>query len=282
MAEAAGIVLAGGRSSRMGTSKAALEWHGSTLLRRVTGILARVVDGPVVVARAPGQALPELPPGVEVVEDEIEGRGPLQGLAGALAAVADRATVAYVSSTDVPLLHPRFVRRVLDAVDEETDVALPEVGGFPQPLAAAYRTGLLALVERLVAEDRLRPAFLFEACRVRRLDEAALLEDPALAALDPALESVLNLNEPADYQRARVRDAPEIVVQRFGALRRGADGRDPARVRAATLGEAAAASGLQLDEHIVAALNGDQISRDPELPLAGGDTIAFLAADAGG
>jgi molybdopterin-guanine dinucleotide biosynthesis protein A len=196
--------------------------------------------------------------------------------------VADRAIVAYVSSTDVPLLHPRFVRRVLDAVDEETDVALPEVGGFPQPLAAAYRTGLLALVERLVAEDRLRPAFLFEACRVRRLDEAALLEDPALAALDPALESVLNLNEPADYQRARVRDAPEIVVQRFGALRRGADGRDPARVRAATLGEAAAASGLQLDEHIVAALNGDQISRDPELPLAGGDTIAFLAADAGG
>src|SRR5919201_6251699 len=118
MTTAAGIVLAGGRSSRMGTPKAALEWHGSTLLRRVTGLVARGVDGPVVVVRAPGQSLPALPADVEVVEDAREGRGPLQGLAAGLAAVADRAAAAYVSSTDVPLLHPRFIRRVLAAFDD--------------------------------------------------------------------------------------------------------------------------------------------------------------------
>jgi molybdenum cofactor guanylyltransferase len=283
MAESAGIVLAGGRSSRMGTPKAALEWHGSTLLRRVVGIVARGVDGPVVVVRAPGQELPALPDGVVVVEDAREGRGPLQGLAAGLAAVRDAAPVAYASSTDVPLLHPRFVRRVVAAVDDDVDVALPHVGGFPQPLAAAYRTALADTVERLIAEDRMRPAFLFEACRVRRLDQAALLDDPALAALDPGLDSVLNLNERGDYDAARGRPAPEVTVQRFGALRRlGNGGRDPAVIRAATLGEAAAASGLTLDEHIVAALNGDQITRDPEAPLAAGDTVAFLAADAGG
>jgi molybdenum cofactor guanylyltransferase len=283
MAESAGIVLAGGRSSRMGTPKAALEWHGSTLLRRVVGIVARGVDGPVVVVRAPEQELPALPDGVVVVEDAREGRGPLQGLAAGLAAVRDAAPVAYASSTDVPLLHPRFVRRVVAAVDDDVDVALPHVGGFPQPLAAAYRTALADTVERLIAEDRMRPAFLFEACRVRRLDQAALLDDPALAALDPGLDSVLNLNERGDYDAARGRPAPEVTVQRFGALRRlGNGGRDPAVIRAATLGEAAAASGLTLDEHIVAALNGDQITRDPEAPLAAGDTVAFLAADAGG
>jgi molybdopterin-guanine dinucleotide biosynthesis protein A len=129
----------------------------------------------------------------------------------------------------------------------------------------------------------MRPAFLFEACRVRRLDAAALLEDPALAALDPDLASVLNLNEPGDYDAARRRPAPEVTVQRFGALRRAGNGvASPASLRAATLGEAAAASGLTLDEHIVAALNGDQITRDPEAPLATGDTVSFLAADAGG
>jgi len=283
MADAAGIVLAGGRSTRMGSPKAALEWHGSTLLRRITGIVGRAVDGPVVVVRAPAQTLPALPDGVEVVEDAREGRGPLQGLAAGLAAVRDRAPAAYASSTDVPLLHPRFVRRVLDALDDDTDVVLPEVGGYPQPLAAVYRTALAATVERLIAEDRMRPAFLFEACRVKRLDAAALLADPALAALDPALDSVLNLNEPGDYEAARGRPAPEITVRVYGALRRhvGA-GADPALVVAATLGEAAAATGLTLDEHIVAALNGDQITRDPETPLAAGDAIAFLAADAGG
>ncbi len=282
MADTAGIVLAGGRSSRMGSPKAALEWHGSTLLRRVTGIVARVVDGPVVVVRAPGQELPELPAGTEVVQDAREGRGPLQGLAAGLEAVGDRAAVAFVSSTDVPLLHPRFVRRILDALDDDTDVVLPHVGGFPHPLSAAYRVGLLEVVERLIAEDRMRPAFLFEACRVRRLDADDLLADPVLATLDPALDSVLNLNEPGDYEAARERPAPEITVRRFGVLRRIGRGPDPALVAAATLGEAAQATGLTLDEHVVAALNGDQITRDPHVPLAAGDSVAFLSADAGG
>jgi molybdenum cofactor guanylyltransferase len=283
VAQAAGIVLAGGRSSRMGSPKAALEWHGSTLLRRVVGVAGRSLDGPVVVVRAPGQPLPELPEGVEVVEDAREGRGPLQGLAAGLAAVRDRAHAAYASSTDVPLLHPRFIHRVLAAVDDDVDVVLPEVGGFRHPLAAVYRTELADVVERLIAEDRMRPAFLFEACRVRRLDTDALLADPALAALDPDLDSVLNLNEPADYEAARARRAPEVTVRVFGALRRlSTVGREPALVAAATLAEAAAAGGLSLDGHVVAALNGDQITRDPQTPLVAGDSVSFLSADAGG
>jgi len=280
---AAGIVLAGGRSSRMGTSKAALEWHGSTLLRRVTGIVGRATDGPLIVVRAPGQELPELPAGTEVADDALEGRGPLQGLAAGLAAVGDRAEVAYVSSTDAPLLHPAFVRGVLGALNGETDVALPEAGGFPHPLAAAYRTSLLGAVEELIAADRMRPAFLFETCRVHRLQAPELLADPAIAAFDPELDSVLNLNEPADYEAARARPAPEVTVRCFGALRRrSVGGREPVALRAATLGAAGAAVGVELDEHVVAALNGDQITRDPEEPLATGDAVAFLAADAGG
>jgi molybdopterin-guanine dinucleotide biosynthesis protein A len=282
-ARAAGIILAGGRSSRMGTPKAALEWHGSTLLRRVVGVVGRSLDGPVVVVRAPEQELPELPDGVEVVEDAREGRGPLQGLAAGLAAVRERAHAAYASSTDVPLLHPRFIRQVLAALDDDVDVVLPEVGGFRHPLAAVYRTELVDVVERLIAEDRMRPAFLFEACRVRRLDAEALLADPALAALDPDLDSVLNLNEPSDYEAARARPAPEVTVRVFGALRRiSTVGREPALVAAATVGEAAAATGLSLDGHVVAALNGDQITRDPQAPLVAGDSVSFLSADAGG
>ena len=69
----------------MGAPKAGLDWHGSTLLRRTVGLVARGVDGPVVVLRSPGQPLPALPPGVEVVDDPVEGRGPLQGLAVGLA-----------------------------------------------------------------------------------------------------------------------------------------------------------------------------------------------------
>jgi molybdenum cofactor guanylyltransferase len=280
MSNTAGIVLAGGRSSRMGTPKAALEWHGSTLLRRTAGILARVADGPVVVVRAPGQSLPGLPAAVEVVDDPREGLGPVQGLAAGLAAVAGRSEIAFVCSTDLPFLHPAFARRVLRAAADGADVGLPVARGYPQPLAAAYRTALAPVAGRLVREQRLRPAFLFEECSVTRLDDATLRADPMVAALDPDLDSVLNVNEPADYEAARARPAPEVTIQRFGAL---ADRhRGPELVRAATVGGAAAAAGLALDGHVVAALNGDQITRDGEVPLAAGDTVFFLSADAGG
>ena len=73
----------------MGSAKPALDWHGSTLLRRVTGILARSLTGPIVVVSAPGQTLPALPTAIEVVTDARPGRGPLQGLAAGLAAMGD-------------------------------------------------------------------------------------------------------------------------------------------------------------------------------------------------
>ena len=276
----AGVVLAGGRSARMGTPKAALEWHGSTLLRRTVGIMARATGGSVVVVRAPGQDLPELPEDTLVADDPREGRGPVQGIAVGLAALTGRADVAFVSSTDMPFLHPAFVRRVLRAAADGADVGLPLARGYPQPLAAAYRVTLAPLAARLVGQQRLRPAFLFEECQVTRLDEAALRADPVLAALDPGLDSVVNVNSPDDYAGARGRPAPEVTVQRFGIL---ADGhRGPHLVRAATVAAAAAASGVALDGHVVAALNGEQITRDGEMPLAAGDTVFFLSADAGG
>ncbi len=241
MLDAAGIVLAGGRSTRMGSPKAALDWHGSTLLRRVTGIVARSVAGPVIVVSALGQSLPALAGGVEVVADQREGRGPLQGLAAGLAAIGDRAPVAYVSSTDVPLLHPAFVRAVIGALDDSLDVVLPEVGGYRQPLSAAYRTTLLPAVEELINADLMRPAFLFERSRVLYLTEDDLLAEPKLARLDPHLTSVRNLNEPADYEHAHALPAPEIAV-RWGSRRQTA--------RAWSLGEIAAAVDLALDEHV--------------------------------
>jgi molybdopterin-guanine dinucleotide biosynthesis protein A len=258
----AGIVLAGGRSSRMGTPKAWLDWHGTTLLRRTCAVVARGADGPVVVVGAPGQDLPELPATVRVVEDARDGKGPLQGLLAGLEAV--EADLAFVASTDMPFLHPRFVAAVCAAA-RDVDVAVPHLGGFRQPLAAAYKTALTPLVEELVEHDQMKPAFLFERCDTRWLDDL------------PHPESVRNLNERADYEAALGEPAPLVHVRCFGPLRR-----PPADVRAATLGAAAEAVGVTLDEHVLAALNGDQVARDPLEPLAEGDQVALMAADAGG
>ncbi|HEY0815694.1 MAG TPA: molybdenum cofactor guanylyltransferase [Pseudonocardia sp.] len=300
--DAAGVVLAGGRSSRMGTPKAALEWHGSTLLYRTAALLARTVGGPVIVVSAPGQELPRLPSGVGVVTDPVPGLGPLQGIAAGLAAVSGAAglaavsgaaAAAFVCSTDLPFLHPAFVRCVLSALDRppgvdagaraETgvapfdvapfdvapvDVALPFARGYRQPLAAAYRTALAGPITQLLAAGKRRPGMLFERCRVAQLDDAVLLADPAVAALDPGLESVTNINEPADYAAARAR-VPEPVAVEVACGRR--------TVRAASLGGAAAAVGAALNGACAITVNGREVQPDPHFPLVAGDTVAFSA-----
>jgi len=266
----------------MGTPKAGLEWHGSTLLYRTAAIVARATGGPVVVVRASGQELPALPKTVTVVDDPREGKGPVQGIAAGLAALVGQAEAAFITSTDLPFLHPALIGTVLRALEDGPDVALPVARGYQQPLAAAYRTSLAGLAERLVKEERLRPAFLFRECTVTRLDDATLLADLVLKERDPDLDSVVNVNTPDEYQAARQRQAPEVTVQLFGALAKAGRPGGPHQVRAATVQGAADAAGLPFDRHVTAALNGDQITRDPATPLAQGDTVFFMSADAGG
>ncbi len=197
----------------MGCPKPVLEWHGSTLVRRVAGIVARAVDGPVVLVRSRNQSLPPLPEVFAVLDDEDEGRGPLAGLSAGLAALQGCCEIAYVSSTDVPFLHPAFVRRVVAGLGDEVDACVPFVRGLRQPLSAAYRVGLAPLVRRLLDSDRLRVSALLEACRSGELDETALLADKDLARFDPGLQSVTNLNDPGEYREAALRPPPTVRVE---------------------------------------------------------------------
>src|SRR5688572_10515553 len=114
-----GIILCGGRSSRMGTPKAWLPFGDELMLPRVVRIVREAV-GQVVVVAAPGQDVPPLPGDVRIVRDEVEGRGPLGGLAAGLAALEGTADAVYLSSCDVPLLNPEFVRRVVGLLEEPT------------------------------------------------------------------------------------------------------------------------------------------------------------------
>jgi molybdopterin-guanine dinucleotide biosynthesis protein A len=195
---AGAIVLCGGKSTRMGTSKALLPFGPETMLQRVVRLLGGVV-GPIVVVAAVDQDLPGLPSGVLVTRDEREGRGPLQGLAAGLKALPPHVDTAYVTSCDVPLIVPGFVSRLLELA-EGYDVALMEMDGYAHPLSAVYRRTVLPQVEDLLAGDRLRPAFLFDMVRTRRVKR----EEMTVA--DPDLRTLRNLNTPEDYEKA-LRDA---------------------------------------------------------------------------
>ena len=194
MMRTGGIVLCGGQSRRMGRPKAWLPFASEIMLPRVVRLLGEAV-APVVVVAAPDQDLPPMPAGVEVVRDEEKGRGPLQGLAAGLAALRGRADAAYLSSCDVPFLRPAFVRRLVDLLGEHA-ICVPRVGEYHHPLAAVYRVDVADAVARLLAEDRLRPFFLFEAVPTRVVGEAELTD------VDPTFQTLRNLNTPEDYEAA--------------------------------------------------------------------------------
>src|SRR5262245_42800905 len=190
-----GIVLCGGKSTRMGSSKALLPFGSETMLQRVVRLLGDVIS-PIVVVAAVDQELPTLPLNVIVARDEREARGPLEGLRAGLKALPHDVDIAYVTSCDVPLLVPGFVRQILDLARDH-DIAVMEIDGFTHPLSAVYRRSTLPVVEDLLARDRLRPAFLFESVNTRR-------GRPAEVTADPDLRTLRNLNPREDYERALV------------------------------------------------------------------------------
>ena len=177
----------------MGTPKALLPFGPETMLQRVVRLLSEVV-APIVVVAAVDQELPPLPGPVIVARDEREGRGPLEGLRAGLKALPAGIEAAYVTSCDVPLLVPGFVRQMLDLARGH-DAAVMEIEGFTHPLSAVYKRAVLPHVEDLLAQDRLRPLFLFERVNTRRVR-------PDEMTADPDLRTLRNLNTRDDYEQA--------------------------------------------------------------------------------
>ena len=187
-----GVVLCGGKSSRMGRPKLSLPFGSELMLPRVVRIMSEVVS-PIVVVAATGQDLPELPSNVRIVRDEQEYLGPLAGIELGLRALQESGVeAAYVSSCDVPLLQTAFIAEMIRRLGTH-ELAVPREGDFHHPLAGVYRVSLVERVRCLVAEQRLRPLFLIQ--------QSDSVEVPVneLRGVDPELQSLRNVNRPEDY-----------------------------------------------------------------------------------
>lgn len=189
-----GIVLCGGRSSRMGRPKAWLPVGGEPMLGRVVRVVAAAVD-PVVVVAAAGQELPDLPGGVGIVRDAAEGNGPLQGLAAGLAALAGRTDAAFIVGCDAPFLTVAFVQRLV-SLRGDADACVCAPSDFPHPLPGVYAVGVLDRVNDRLAAGALSLRGLLERVPTR------LVRPSDLADIDPALDALRNVNTPEDYARA--------------------------------------------------------------------------------
>ncbi|MGD9648789.1 MAG: molybdenum cofactor guanylyltransferase [Pirellulales bacterium] len=188
------LILCGGESRRMGHAKASLRFGDESLLERVVRQL-RGVAAPVVVVRGANGELPPLPADVELTGDRHPGRGPLEGLAVGLAALAPRVPRAFVVGCDYPFVVAGYIAR-LTALADGHDAAIVRTADRLHPLAGVYATALGRRADELLAAGQNRLLDLLAACRVRPVEPAEV------ADVDPQLASLLNVNTPAEYAAA--------------------------------------------------------------------------------
>src|SRR5579859_45731 len=188
----AGIILAGGRSQRMGTNKALLPLPGQpseTFLARLTSTLAPLCAEVLIVARDPAQFAHVTLPAARMVFDEKPGGGPLMGLYSGLNSM--QSPTALVIAVDMPFAQPALLAFLLSQYQENT-LLVPVVEGVPQVLLALYPRSILPLIESLLAQGKRAPRALLEVAPVRYIEEAQLRE------IDPQLRSFVGINTPDD------------------------------------------------------------------------------------
>jgi molybdenum cofactor guanylyltransferase len=193
---ASAIILAGGRSARMGQPKATLRLGGITLIERTVIELARAFDDVVVVA-APESAANELPAlgAVTIVHDENAYRGPVGALARGLRAASHE--LAFACSCDLPMLHSEVASWLLSLIGERDDAAIPRVGERLQPLHAAYRRRCAGALDAMLARGEHRLSTVADAVNAR------IVSEDEYRRADPDALSCFNINTPEDYARAK-------------------------------------------------------------------------------
>jgi molybdopterin-guanine dinucleotide biosynthesis protein A len=188
-----GVVLAGGRSRRMGRDKALLPLLGEPLVARAVRRLRAAI--PEVVVIGPRELAPALP-GIRLLPDQEAGLGPLGGLATAFSALGARRVV--LVACDMPFVVPELIGEMVAVAEREAwaqAVALRTARGL-EPLHALYDAACVPVIEEQLARG--------ERSLHELLDRVAVCEVGAevVAALDPLGRSALNVNTPAEWGRA--------------------------------------------------------------------------------
>lgn len=196
------LILAGGRSRRMGQDKVWMALDGAALIEHVVARILPLAAEIIFSANAPERfaALARrLPIPSRVVADIWPGAGPLAGLHAGL--IAARHDLVLALAADMPFVNPALIARMVnlaqgfEAVVPQTMTETGEPGW--EPLHALYRRSCAgAVAARLAAGDRRMLSFLADV-RTRAVTPAEV------AAVDPLASSFFNINTPEDWQRAR-------------------------------------------------------------------------------
>ncbi len=193
MKDVTGVLLAGGKSRRMGLDKRFLKLGGETLLRRALSVYERLFPEILVVVAEPVPELGDI--GHQIVTDLIPNCATLGGLYTGLS-VAHNPRI-FAAACDMPFLNPAVIGHLLECGDD--DVVMPQLATGLQPMHAVYSKACLPYFQQMIAMNNLSIQTVLENHELR----IRLVPEEVLRTFDAQLLSFLNLNTPEDAELAR-------------------------------------------------------------------------------
>jgi molybdopterin-guanine dinucleotide biosynthesis protein A len=184
-----GIILAGGKSKRMGVNKAFLKIRGETIIDNTLSIFKRIFQEIIIVTNTPEEYEYTK---ATLVEDIAPGKGALGGIYTGL--LAAHSQYCFVCACDMPFISENLVRYI--AGFDVADIAVPVVRGFYEPMFAMYSKNCINAIKKQLDEGSFKIIDIFPGLNIKEIPESELRR------FDEGLHSFININTLEDYQAA--------------------------------------------------------------------------------
>ena len=188
-----GVILSGGLAKRFdGREKALLRIGQDRILDKIYSIFRELFDDMILVTNTPLQFTEW---DLNIVTDLFDIRSSLTGIHAGLFYASN--PYVFFSACDAPFLKKEIVETVLEGIDDNIDIIIPETSAGREPLCAAYSRRCLNIAEQHLRQQKLKIQLAFRKCRIKTISEKKLRQK------DPDLISFFNINTPQDLERAR-------------------------------------------------------------------------------
>ena len=158
-----GIILAGGKSSRMGTDKGFLMLNNKSFMQHSIDALTPLVSEIIIVSNHDNYDAF----GLKRVEDLIEDSGPLAGIYSGL--IASKTKYNLVLSCDIPLINSDVLARLISGIDNTSEVIQIESIGRKMPLIALYKKSCETVFKKLLSQGERKLQFAVNQCNVKSI-----------------------------------------------------------------------------------------------------------------
>ena len=188
-----GVILSGGLSTRFnGNNKAVIDVHGKRILDSLYNVFSDLFDEILLVTNEPLQFLEW---DLTIVTDIFSTRSSLTGIHAGLFYMKN--PFAFFSACDTPFLKKELVESLIENIEKNIDIIIPETNAGLEPLCAIYSKQCLNAAEQHLKEKKFKIQRAFRGKRIKRIPENIL------RATDPDLVSFFNINTPADLEMAQ-------------------------------------------------------------------------------